>query len=155
MTRFIQPSTFPALNFGPQYDSMTEDDQNFVEWEEYICASTWRFREWYDPDCFTNFGDNPIFHSRGWGDQAYMASGASKLPYYISGFVYDESDVGVSNVRVQLFRTSDRTFIREVLSTTGGQYRIPVETNTVEHFAVMYRDDPDIFGTSKDTLKGS
>jgi hypothetical protein len=73
---------------------------------------------------------------------------------FIKGQCVDASDVALSGVNVQGFRTSDDAFAGyEVQSRTDGSYDLPTNFPGVNHYVVAYLPgSPDRGGTTLNTL---
>lgn len=83
-------------------------------------------------------------------------TGASGYPYRIRGYALDSGGAGVGGAVMQLFRTSDDTYLGQAVSVgPSGQYDLGVDTNSVQHYIVAYRTGPDIEGTTVNTLTGA
>lgn len=73
---------------------------------------------------------------------------------FIKGLCVDTSDVALSGVNVQAFRTSDDAFAGyEVQSRTDGSYDLATNFPGVNHYVVAYlTGSPDRAGTTVNTL---
>lgn len=73
---------------------------------------------------------------------------------FIKGMTVDSSDVALSGVTVQAFRTSDDSFAGyEVQSRTDGSYDLATNFPGVNHYVVAYlAGSPDRAGTTVNTL---
>jgi hypothetical protein len=73
---------------------------------------------------------------------------------FIKGQTVDPSDVALSGVVIQGFRTSDDSFAGyEVQSRTDGSYDLPTNFPGVNHYIVAYlAGSPDRAGTTANTL---
>jgi hypothetical protein len=79
--------------------------------------------------------------------------GSPKL-VFIKGTAVDTSDVALSGVNLQAFRTSDDAFAGyEVQSREDGSYDLPTNFPSVNHYVVAYlAGSPDRGGTTLNTL---
>ena len=80
--------------------------------------------------------------------------GGTQSLKFLKGLCVDASDVALSGVNVQAFRTSDDAFAGyEVQSRTDGSYDLPTNFPGVNHYVVAYiAGSPDRAGTTVNTL---
>jgi len=90
-----------------------------------------------------------------WDDKVEF-NGNSGYPYRIYGFALDSVGAGVANAEIQLFRYSDKAYLRSIFTMdASGQYDHGTDDNTTQHFIRSQRTSPDIVGTTVATLTGS
>jgi hypothetical protein len=82
---------------------------------------------------------------------AYIAA----MVYHISGVTRDSDGTPLGSCMVDLFRSSNKSFVAEVVSGLDGSYSFTVSDNTTQYFVRAYKDGtPDVFGVTDRYLVG-
>lgn len=75
--------------------------------------------------------------------------------FALEGVTRDTNSAALGSVVVQLFRTTDNSFIEQSTSDVNGNYQLSTPYSDA-HYIVAYKaGSPDIAGTTVDTLTGS